>query len=32
MTKIDFKTIFGTTAFERAGLEKLKKNLQAILT
>jgi len=32
MTEIDFKTIFGKTAFERAGLEKLKKNIQALLT
>ena len=31
MTEIDFKTIFGKTAFERAGKEKLSKNLQAIL-
>ena len=32
MTEIDFKTIFGKTAFERAGKEKLKKNIQALLT
>jgi epoxyqueuosine reductase len=31
MNEIDFKKIFGGTAFERAGLEKLKKNLQALL-
>jgi len=31
MTEVDFKTIFGKTAFERAGKEKLSKNLQAIL-
>jgi len=32
MTDIDFKKIFGKTAFERAGVEKLKKNIKAILT
>lgn len=32
MTEIDFKKIFGKTAFERAGVEKLKKNIQALLT
>ncbi len=31
MTEIDFKTIFGKTAFERVGVEKLKKNIQALL-
>jgi epoxyqueuosine reductase len=31
ITEIDFKTIFGKTAFERAGVEKLKKNMQALL-
>jgi len=31
MTEIDFKTVFGKTAFERAGVEKLKKNIQALL-
>jgi epoxyqueuosine reductase len=31
MTEIDFKTIFGKTVFERAGKEKLKKNIQALL-
>jgi len=31
MTEIDFNKIFGKTAFERAGKEKLSKNLQAIL-
>ena len=30
-TDIDFKKIFGKTAFERTGLEKLKKNIKAIL-
>jgi epoxyqueuosine reductase len=32
MTEIDFKKIFGKTAFERAGMEKLKHNIQALLT
>jgi epoxyqueuosine reductase len=32
MTEIDFKKIFGKTAFERAGKEKLKNNIQALLT
>ncbi len=32
MTEIDFKKIFGKTAFERAGLEKLKRNIKALLT
>jgi epoxyqueuosine reductase len=31
MTEIDFKKTFGKTAFERAGVEKLKKNIQALL-
>jgi epoxyqueuosine reductase len=31
MTEIDFKKIFGKTSFERAGVEKLKKNIQALL-
>ena len=31
MTERDFKKVFGKTAFERAGKEKLKKNIQAIL-
>jgi len=30
MTEIDFKRVFGKTAFERAGLEKLKKNIRAL--
>ena len=32
MTNVDFKKLFGKTAFERAGSEKLKKNIKAILT
>jgi epoxyqueuosine reductase len=32
MTERDFKTVFGKTAFERAGEEKLKKNIQALIT
>jgi epoxyqueuosine reductase len=31
MTDLDFKKVFGRTAFERAGLEKLKGNIQALL-
>ena len=31
MTEKDFTMIFGKTAFERAGKEKLKKNIQALL-
>ena len=27
----DFKRVFGKTAFERAGLEKLKSNIKALL-
>jgi len=30
MTEMDFKKIFGKTAFERAGVEKLKKNIRAL--
>jgi len=30
MTEIDYKKIFGKSAFERAGLEKLKKNIRAL--
>jgi len=26
----DFKRVFGKTAFERAGLEKLKSNIKAL--
>jgi epoxyqueuosine reductase len=31
MSEIDFKAVFGKSAFERAGKEKLKKNIQALL-
>jgi len=30
MTEMDFKRVFGKTAFERAGMEKLKKNIRAL--
>jgi len=32
MTGVGFKKIFGKTAFERAGLEKIKRNIKALLT
>lgn len=32
MTELDFKRTFGKTAFERAGLEKLKRNIRALLS
>jgi len=32
MTEIDFKKIFGKTAFERVGLEKLKRNIKLVLS
>ena len=31
MTELDFKKTFGKTAFERAGLEKFKTNIKALL-
>ena len=30
MSEDDFKKTFGKTAFERAGLEKLKRNIRAL--
>ena len=32
MTEPDFKSTFGKTAFERAGLEKLKRNIRLLRT
>ena len=31
MSELEFKKTFGMTAFERAGLEKLKRNIRALL-
>ncbi|RLB28099.1 MAG: tRNA epoxyqueuosine(34) reductase QueG, partial [Deltaproteobacteria bacterium] len=32
MTELDFKRTFGKTAFKRAGLEKLKRNIKLVLS